>query len=91
MGFFDKIKQSLTRTKEQFVGRFEGYLRRAGLLSDDLAGGIKGEALEAMRKGIADAEAFPAAGPELLFDHAFVDPPASFADDLEELRRILGG
>src|SRR5204862_6954 len=29
MGFFDKIKQSLTRTKEQFVGRFEEIVRRA--------------------------------------------------------------
>ena len=29
MGFFDKIKQSLTRTKEQFVGRFDDIVRRA--------------------------------------------------------------
>lgn len=29
MGFFDKIKQSLTRTKEQFVERFDDIVRRA--------------------------------------------------------------
>jgi fused signal recognition particle receptor len=29
MGFFDKIKQSLSRTKEQFVGRFDDIVRRA--------------------------------------------------------------
>ena len=29
MGFFDKIKASLTRTKEQFVGRFEEIVGRA--------------------------------------------------------------
>src|SRR6188508_1066379 len=29
MGFFDKIKQSLARTKEQFVGRFDDIVRRA--------------------------------------------------------------
>jgi fused signal recognition particle receptor len=29
MGFFDKIKQSLTRTKEQFVDRFEEVVKRA--------------------------------------------------------------
>ena len=29
MGFFDKIKESLTRTKEQFVGRFEEIIKRA--------------------------------------------------------------
>ena len=29
MGFFDRIKQSLARTKEQFVERFEEVVRRA--------------------------------------------------------------
>ena len=29
MGFFDRIKQSLTRTKEQFVDRFEEVVRKA--------------------------------------------------------------
>ena len=29
VGFFDKIKQSLTRTKEQFVERFEEVVKRA--------------------------------------------------------------
>src|SRR5918998_1663996 len=29
MGFFDRIKESLTRTKEQFVGRFDEAARRA--------------------------------------------------------------
>jgi fused signal recognition particle receptor len=29
MGFFDKIKQSLTRTKEQFVSRFDDIVKRA--------------------------------------------------------------
>jgi fused signal recognition particle receptor len=29
MGFFDKIKQSLTRTKQQFVDRFEDVVQRA--------------------------------------------------------------
>jgi fused signal recognition particle receptor len=29
MGFFDKIKQSLTRTKQQFVERFEDVVQRA--------------------------------------------------------------
>jgi fused signal recognition particle receptor len=29
LGFFDKIKQSLTRTKEQFVERFEDVVKRA--------------------------------------------------------------
>jgi pyruvate dehydrogenase E1 component alpha subunit len=76
--------------KRECVGRYEGYLRRAGVLDDTLADEVKEQALETMRKGIARAEAEPEPGPELLFEHAFVDPPASFGRDLDELRRILG-
>jgi pyruvate dehydrogenase E1 component alpha subunit len=76
--------------KRECVGRFEGYLRRAGILHDDLAASIRSEAAEAMRAGIAAAEAEPPADIDLLFEHAFVDPPASFGSDLEELRRTLG-
>jgi pyruvate dehydrogenase E1 component alpha subunit len=76
--------------KRECVGRFEGYLRRAGILHDDLAASIRSEALEALRAGIAAAEAEPPADVELLFEHAFVDPPASFGSDLDELRRTLG-
>src|SRR6266498_1979130 len=76
--------------KRECVGRFEGYLRRAGILHDDLAASIRAEAADAMRAGIAAAEAEPPPDVALLFDNAFVDPPASFASDLEELRRFLG-
>jgi len=77
--------------KRECVGRYEGYLRRAGILHDALAESMRSEALEAMRAGIAAAEGEPPADPELLFTHAYVDPPVSFSSDLEELRRILGG
>ena len=73
------------------LGRFEGYLRRAGVLSDELAESIRAEAAELMREGIRAAEAEPEPDIGLLFENAYVDPPASFAADLEELRRILGG
>src|SRR6059036_3648239 len=43
--------------KRECVGRFEGYLRRAGILHDDLAESIGTEAADAMRAGIAAAEA----------------------------------
>ncbi len=76
--------------KRECVGRFEGYLRRAGILHDDLAASIRAEAVDAMRAGIAAAEAEIPADVGLLFEHAYVDPPASFGSDLEELRRILG-
>ena len=59
------------------VGRFERYLRRAGLLDDALAGEIKDAALQAMREGITAAEAEAPADPELLFANAYVDPPGN--------------
>jgi pyruvate dehydrogenase E1 component alpha subunit len=77
--------------KHECVGRYEGYLRRAGILHDDLARSIREEAAQLMREGIAAAEAEPPADPGLLFEHAYVDPPASFGSDLEDLRRVLGG
>jgi pyruvate dehydrogenase E1 component alpha subunit len=76
--------------RRECIGRFEGYLRRLGVLSDEVAEQTRAEALEAMRQGIAEAEAEPPADPALVFEHAFVDPPESFRRDLDELRRILG-
>jgi pyruvate dehydrogenase E1 component alpha subunit len=76
--------------KNECVGRYEGYLRRLGLLGDDLADQIRAEAADVMRKGIAEAEAGPPADESLLFEHTFANPPASFETDLAELRRILG-
>jgi pyruvate dehydrogenase E1 component alpha subunit len=76
--------------QRECLGRYEAYLRRAGILHDDLAASIRGEAVDVMRAGIAAAEAEPAADPALVFERAYVDPPASFGSDLAELRRILG-
>jgi pyruvate dehydrogenase E1 component subunit alpha len=57
------------------VGRYEGYLRRLGVLDDDTVERVRAEAAEAMREGIAAAEAEPAADPGLVFEHAYVEPP----------------
>src|SRR5512133_2443430 len=73
------------------VGRYEAYLRRLGLLSDEAAEAVRADATQLMRDGIAAAEAEPPADPSLLFSHAFADPPASFESDLAELRRVLDG
>ena len=77
--------------QNECVGRYERYLRRLGILGDDLEATIRSEALEAMRSGIAEAEAEPDADISLLFEHAYANPPASHAAELAELRRILGG
>ena len=76
--------------KRECVGRFEGYLTRAGILHADLVASIRAEAADEMREGIKKAEAEPAADVELLFSNALVDPPASFGSDLDELRGTLG-
>jgi pyruvate dehydrogenase E1 component alpha subunit len=75
--------------KTECVGRYERYLRRLGVLGDDLIDQFRAEAADAMRKGIGEAEAEPSADISALFNRTFASPPASFATDLAELRRIL--
>src|SRR4051794_41027405 len=68
--------------QNECLGRYERYLRRLGILGDDLEASIRAEAVEAMRSGIAEAEAEPDADIALLFENAYANPPASFAVDL---------
>src|SRR6184192_2778720 len=77
--------------ERECVGRYESYLKRLGVLDPARAEEVRAEALERMREGIAQAEAEPAPDPALLFSHALASPPASFDQDLAELRRVLGG
>jgi pyruvate dehydrogenase E1 component alpha subunit len=76
--------------ENECVGRYERYLARLGVLTDELAAEVKAEALERMRAGIAEAEAEPPADIGLVFEHAYASPPPGLADDLAELRRVLG-
>jgi pyruvate dehydrogenase E1 component alpha subunit len=66
--------------RNECLGRYERYLQRAGVLTDELAEEIRNEALEEMRAGIAAAEAEAPADPELIFANAYVDPPPSLRD-----------
>src|SRR6188472_895388 len=59
------------------LGRYEGYLRRQGVLDDAFVERVKNEAAEAMRDGIAAAESEPPADPELIFEYAYAEPPAA--------------
>jgi pyruvate dehydrogenase E1 component alpha subunit len=83
----DRVDEERAR---ECLGRFEGYLRRLGILTDERAEEVRADAAEAMRRAIAEAEAEPPADPALVFEHVYANPPASFAADLEGLRRILG-
>jgi pyruvate dehydrogenase E1 component alpha subunit len=62
------------------LGRYETFLRRLGVLTDEAVAGARSAAEDAMRAGIAAAEAEPPADPSLLFDNAYVDPPPNLRD-----------
>ena len=55
------------------VGRFERYLRRLGLLGDDLLETIAADAKEAIQAGIAAAEALPEPDPSLVTRDAYAE------------------
>jgi pyruvate dehydrogenase E1 component alpha subunit len=57
------------------LGRFERLLLDAGVLTEERLETARKEAESLMREGIAAAEAEPPADPELVFTHAYVDPP----------------
>jgi pyruvate dehydrogenase E1 component alpha subunit len=76
--------------RNECLGRYEAYLTRLGVLTEEAAEAVRADAAELMRAGIAAAEAEPPADPGLVFEHAYADPPPSFAADLAELRRVLG-
>jgi pyruvate dehydrogenase E1 component alpha subunit len=55
------------------VGRYERYLRRLGLLGDDLVESTAAGAKEALRAGIAAAEALPEPDPDLVTRNAYAE------------------
>jgi pyruvate dehydrogenase E1 component alpha subunit len=65
--------------KRECVGSFEQHLRDEGVLDDDLVAAIRAEAEDAMRAGIAEAEAEPPPDPRLVFEHAYAEPPPEIA------------
>jgi pyruvate dehydrogenase E1 component alpha subunit len=66
--------------ENECLGRYERYLERRGLLDDGLREEIRAEALERMREGIAAAEAMPPPDPDLVFAHAYADPPPTIRE-----------
>jgi pyruvate dehydrogenase E1 component subunit alpha len=70
--YIDAERVESERENECF-GRYERYLRRIGVLSDELAEAALAEAVEAMRAGIAAAEALPDPDPDLVTKHAYAE------------------
>ena len=59
--------------RNECVGRFDRYLRRVGVLGDDLAESIAAEAREAVQAGIAAAESLSEPDPDLVTRNAYAD------------------
>src|SRR3954449_11142647 len=72
--YIDPVRVEEERARE-CVGQYEAFLRRIGLLDDERAEAIRKEAEDLLRAGITAAEAAAPPDPELLFSHAYVDPP----------------
>ena len=72
------------------VRAYETYLRDLGLLADDHARVVREEALAELRAGIQAAESEAPADPDLVFAHAYADPPPELARDRDELFRVHG-
>jgi TPP-dependent pyruvate/acetoin dehydrogenase alpha subunit len=70
--YIDPARVELERENE-CLGRYERYLRELGLLTDALVEEFAQDALEAMRAGIAAAEALPPPDPDLLTRHAYAE------------------
>jgi pyruvate dehydrogenase E1 component alpha subunit len=70
--YIDAERVERERANECF-GRYERYLRRIGVLNDELSEAARTDALEAMRAGIAAAEALPDPDPDLVTKHAYAE------------------
>ena len=84
----DRVEEERRR---ECLGRYEAYLRRLGLLTDEAAEEVRADAADLMRRAIGEAEALPEPDLSLVFDRAYASPPGSLREDLAELRALLGG
>jgi pyruvate dehydrogenase E1 component alpha subunit len=69
--YIDAERVEAERENECFA-RYERYLRRTGVLTDEIAEQARAEALDVMRAGIAAAEALPEPDPGLVTRNAYV-------------------
>ena len=74
--YIDQARVEEERAHE-CLGRYEGVLKSAGVLTDERAEAVRKEAEDLLRAGITAAEAEAPADPELLFRNAYVDPPGN--------------
>lgn len=71
------------------IARFEAFLQSEGLLDDSLREQIDGEAAEFARRVREEVYDAPRGDPLELFEHVYVEPPPSYGEQREQLRREL--
>lgn len=92
MGFFDKIKQSLTKTKQQFVERFEEVVRQADT-PDRRSRPVDVETIDALEEALISADVGVAATEQIVKAVREKRMRGESLRDLvkEEIRGILRG
>ncbi|WP_394839200.1 3-methyl-2-oxobutanoate dehydrogenase [Pendulispora rubella] len=79
----------MARAREQDpVEAFAARLLRDGIASSEQLAAFRHEARERMNEAIAEAEAMPAAGVDLLFENTLAEVPAALARDRELVREL---
>jgi pyruvate dehydrogenase E1 component alpha subunit len=74
--YIDLARVEEERARE-CVGQYEAFLRRVGVLTDELVESTRADAEQLLRAGIVAAEAEPSPDPALVFENAYVDPPGN--------------
>jgi pyruvate dehydrogenase E1 component alpha subunit len=84
----DEARAEAERAKECVI-RFEGYLRRRGLLDDELAARVREQASETVKQGMRAVEQLPDPDPALVFDTTYARPPADLLRQRDEALAAL--
>jgi pyruvate dehydrogenase E1 component alpha subunit len=83
-----RIAADEARENECLV-RFEGYLRRRGLLDDDAAAALRAAAVERVKARMKAVEQLPPPDPALVFDTTYAEPPADLLAQREQALAAL--
>jgi pyruvate dehydrogenase E1 component subunit alpha len=86
----DQARAEAERANE-CLARFEGYLRRRGVLDDELAAETRAVARETVKRGMQAVEQLPPPDPALVFDTTYARPPADLLRQRDEALAALGG
>jgi pyruvate dehydrogenase E1 component alpha subunit len=71
--------------------RYEGYLRRRGLLDDEAAAAVRTEASDRIKQAMREVEQLPDPDPAMVFDTTYAVPPASLVQQRDAVLGQLAG